>query len=145
MRYFEIDGAAIVFAALVVVIVFFYLAPGWIGPGGSREVAHVIGIIGRDVAEVVAVESADGNSVWVVLVFRFCLDVAHEFSDISIDTAPEVNACYIVVNDSGAFGHECVVRLHDWKGTSVCFIVAGFDSCDVAASFSAAFHFFQAQ
>ena len=52
-RYFEIDGAAIVFAAPVVV--FFYFAPDWIRPGRSCEVSHVIGIIGRDVADVVAV------------------------------------------------------------------------------------------
>lgn len=145
MRYFEIDGSSIVFAALVVVVVFFYLAPDGIGPSGLCEVAHVIGIIGWDIADVVTVEGTNSNGVGVVFVFRLRLNVAHEFADIAIDAAPEVNACYIVVNDSGAFGHECMVRLHDWKWPSVCFIIAGFDGCDVTASFCATFHFFQAK
>ena len=143
MRYFKIDGAAIVFAALVVVIVFFYLAPDGIGPSGLCEVAHVIGIIGWDIADVVTVEGTDSNGVGVVLVLRLCLDVAHELAYIAIDAESEVNACNIVVNNIGAFCYECVVRLNDWKWTSVCFIIAGFDGCDVAASFDATFHFFQ--
>ena len=85
------DCAAIEAATFVIVVVLFNFSPDGDGKGEIHS-ADVIGIVGWDIAEVLAVAVMDGDGFVVVFVLRFWFQITNEVTNVLTEAASEVDS-----------------------------------------------------
>ena len=81
--------------------------------------AELVSTDSRDVAKVVTILVIDGDGIWVILIRWLWIQVAHEVTDIFVNSRTEVNACNIVAFYRRIDAGVGAIRLFEWERTFV--------------------------